>query len=70
MNTNKITISNGLKCKNCGQQTMYPVIYTKDFTFSNIIDKEPFICEYCGKHFIALKTDETVEFLEDVEYIS
>lgn len=64
VHTNKVKISKGLRCKNCKQQTMYPIIYTKNIKFNNIVDNEPFICEHCGKQFFASRTGNIITFSE------
>lgn len=67
VNISKVKIAEGLRCKCCNQHTLYPVIYTNDITFTDIIDKEFFICENCGKRFYVLKQDGVIRFQEDLE---
>lgn len=63
----KVKTLEGFKCPHCGNDDLYPIIYTENITLDDILDREPFVCENCFKHFYAIKGDGTIRFLEDVE---
>lgn len=62
----KLTISKGIKCPKCNRRNLYPVIYTNNVSFKDIVNGEPFICESCLTEFRVIKNNGTIKFSENI----